>query len=279
MKIISPTPAQVFAIGADTVLPDICFETDGIGPHEWTWSIGWDDFKKTGKKTTAVNTWTATPELTDIGGLLDVHVSAQKGKITEVARVKVTITGTNPVAGDVDRYIFTRPGSDGFAKLVAHESRYKQFNAKGNPVKSFDNGYGMTQLTTPKPTASQVWNWQRNIDGGLVLFGQKRASAQTYLSQADRTYTADQLVRETICRYNGGSYHVWDEKALAWVRPANIVCDSATGNIGWDINDAANAGKTEAELHKRDKASYAKPKEAHPNWRYRGVCYADAILG
>lgn len=278
MKIISPALTQSFTIGADTVLDEVGFVTDGTGPHDWIWSIAWGHFTRHGKATTPANTWNAKDVLADIGGTLDIRVSAKKGAIVEVAHIQVMIKGTNPDPGDVDRYIFTRPGSAGFGKLVAHETKYKQFTAKGEPVKSFDNGYGMTQLTTPPPTAAQVWNWKRNIDGGLVLFGQKRAEALTYLTQGGRSYTPDQLVHETICRYNGGSYHVWDDKALAWVRPSNILCDSATGNIGWDMSDAANTGQTEADLHKRDKASYWRPRDAHPNWRYRGVCYADAIL-
>lgn len=129
------------------------------------------------------------------------------------------------------------------------------------------------------PSFEQVWNWKLNIDGGLKLFEQKRTSETIYLSQLKRSYTSGQLKYETVCRWNGGSYHVWDAKAGAWVRPANILCDKTTGNIGWDLNDAQNKGKNEAQLHARDKASYGKPPAAGAHWRYLGVCYADRILG
>jgi len=59
-----------------------------------------------------------------------------------------------------------------------------------------------------------------------------------------------------------------------------LVCDPATGNIGWDMSDPANKDKTEDELHKRDKASYGNPKKnkgAANKWRYTGVCYADHV--
>ena len=46
----------------------------------------------------------------------------------------------------------------------------------------------------------------------------------------NRNYTQDKLRRETIRRWNGGSYHVWNGQA--WVRNPNIVCDPQTGNIG-----------------------------------------------
>ena len=147
------------------------------------------------------------------------------------------------------------------------------------PVKSFDNGYGMCQLTTPPPTADQVWNWKLNVNGGLALVSGKRGDAIKYLSQSGRTYTDDQLNHEAVCRWNGGSYHVWDDKSKAWARPSNILCDSATGNIGWNMDDAENKGKTEAELHKRDSGTYSKPPQSGAHWKYSGVCYADAILG
>jgi hypothetical protein len=75
--------------------------------------------------------------------------------------------------------------------------------------------------------------------------------------------------------WNGGSYHVWD--GHAWVRPATIVCDPAAGNIGWDMTDPANHGRSIADLHRRDAASYATGHGAH--WQYSGVCYADHVLG
>jgi hypothetical protein len=209
------------------------------------------------------------------GGTLTVRAAAGKDTVS----ISVKIKGTNPSGTEVSTYLGTKQNADGFDKLLDHESHFKNFNAHGEPVKSFDNGYGMCQLTTPTPTFEQVWNWKLNIDGGLALFATKRATAVTYLSQNGRTYTNDQLKYETVCRWNGGAYHTWDDKAKAWVRNPNILCDSATGNIGWDMTDAENKGKTEADLHKRDAASYSKPPQSGAHWKYSGVCYADAILG
>lgn len=100
----------------------------------------------------------------------------------------------------------------------------------------------------------------------------------TSLTQSSRTYTADQLKYEAVCRWNGGSHHEWDAKAVAWVRKASILCDTKTGNIGWDMTDAENKDKTEAALRKRDSDSYKKPPTATAHWKYSGVCYADRIL-
>jgi hypothetical protein len=207
-----------------------------------------------------------------MGGTLTVTATAGG----QSATVSVKITGQNPTSQQATTYLTAQPNSDGFDKLLEHESHFKHFNASGEPIKSFDNGYGMAQLTSPAPSYEQVWNWKSNIDGGLTLFGQKRAAALTYLTQSNRTYTSDQLKYEAVCRWNGGSYHTWD--GTKWVRNPDILCDAATGNIGWDMTDSENTGKTAADLRKRDKDTYSRrPADAH--WKYLGVCYADAVLG
>ena len=134
-------------------------------------------------------------------------------------------------------------------------------------------------LITFDRTGDSYKHWKLNIDGGLALYKQKRNAAITYLSQSNRTYSADQLKYEAVCRWNGGWYHVWDAKAAKWVRPAGIICDTKTGNIGWDMSDAENKGKTEAELRKRDSGSYTSAPTQDAHWRYSGVCYADRMLG
>ena len=70
----------------------------------------------------------------------------------------------------------------------------------------------MCQLTNPTPSFEQVWNWKRNVDGGLALFARKRTStsAITYLSESGRNYSPERLQRESVCRWNGGRYHEWD---------------------------------------------------------------------
>lgn len=275
MKFTKPVHNAVFTITSTPTWPSVVFTTDATGPHTWKWTIHWGPHKQTGTVPTPGNTWDAQTVITNYGGTLTVHVTAGKHS----ASIAVAIKGTNPSAADVTAYLATKSGADGFDKLLEHESKFHNFNAHNEPVKSFDHGYGMCQLTTPVPTFEQMWNWKSNIDGGLALFAAKRTAAIQYLSQSGRSYTADQLKYETVCRWNGGSYHVWDSKSGAWVRNPNILCDSATGNMGWDMTDAENKGKTEAVLHKRDKADYSKPPAAGAHWKYSGVCYADAILG
>jgi type VI secretion system secreted protein VgrG len=166
------------------------------------------------------------------------------------------------IEGDIDR------------PLIKHF-----IDADNMPIVAFDGGYGLTQMTAPAPTYEQVWNWKENIKGGTALYKTKQKDAKTYLSQNKRTYTDDQLKLETWSRWNGGSYHVWDDKGNAWVRNNDIVCDPVTGNIGWDMSLADNKDKTVEELHKRDAKSYKTPKSkaATNQWKYTGICYADHL--
>lgn len=274
MKFVTPKVAETFVISADGAWPSIEFATDGTGVHTWHWTLSWGSFQKSGKDATPNNKWNAKTGITNCGGTLIVRATAGAAH----ASMTVKITGTNPKAAEVIHYLSTKANSAGFGRIIQHETKFKHFGANGEPVKSFDGGYGMCQLTFPAPTFEQVWNWKLNVDGGLKLFGQKHAAAVAYLSQTNRAYTADQLKRETVCRWNGGAYHEWDSKAGRWVRSANVLCDSKTGNIGWDMTDSANKGKTEAELHKRDGGSYATSPQAGAHWKYSGMCYADRIL-
>lgn len=274
MKFIKPRMDETFTITAAPEWPSIKFETDEKGAHTWNWSIEWGKFKKSGKDTTTGSAWDAKEAIINYGGKLTVRVEANK----KSASITVKVKGTNPTDTIVKQYLLTKANSAGFDKIIGHESKFKNFNSQNEPIKTFDNGYGMCQLTTPAPNYEQVWNWKKNVDGGLELFEKKRQSAITYLSQSQRTYTSDQLKYETVCRWNGGSYHEWDTTNKKWVRNSDILCDSNTGNIGWDINDEKNSGKTEAELRKRDSSKYSKPPDSNSHWKYSGVCYADKIL-
>ncbi|MDB5902915.1 MAG: hypothetical protein JWM26_1793 [Betaproteobacteria bacterium] len=273
MKFKSPASTSTFTITSSPDWPSISFETDVPGPHAWHWTLAWGAFKKSGVVNTTGAKWDAKAVVVNCGGTLTVRAEANK----QTATISVKITGTNPGSAEVVTYLSAKQNSAGFDKIIQHETSFAHFKNK-EPIRSFDNGYGMCQLTAPVPTFDQVWNWKLNVDAGLKLFDQKRTAAITYLSQSKRTYTADQLKYETVCRWNGGSYHEWDAKAGKWLRKSTILCDSKTGNIGWDMTDTGNKGKSEAQLHARDSGSYSKAPAAGAHWMYSGVCYADAVL-
>jgi len=275
VKFTNPNPDAVFVITADAEWPSILFQTDGSGAHVWNWDVVWGTFKQSGAVNTSSNQWDARSVVANSGGTLTVRANANN----QVAITVVRIKGTNPTAGQVTQFLAAQPGSAGFDKIISHESQFRHFTLSGEPIKSFDNGYGMCQLTNPTPTFDKVWNWKLNVQGGLSLFAGKRAQAISYLSQNGRGYTDEQLKYEAVCRWNGGYYHDWDEASKKWVRRTDVLCDSTTGNIGWDMSDSTNQGKTEATLHKRDSSGYGKGKPGPADhWGYFGACYADKVL-
>jgi len=274
MNITSPALNAVFQITADPNWPGIVFQTDAPGPHSWQWTISWSTFSTSGVESTPGNEWDAANAIAGLGGQLKVQATADG----QSDSVSVRVAGQNPSTQQVITYLASQAGSDGFDKLLQHESQFKHFDAQGHPLQSFDNGYGMCQLTAPVPSFAQIWNWKLNIDAGLALFTAKRVAAIQHLSQQGRSYTPDQLKYEAVCRWNGGSYHIWDAEN-GWVRDPNILCDAQTGNIGWDMTDPENQGKDAQQLRQRDSSSYSRGWKLGDRWRYFGVCYADAILG
>jgi len=294
---VRPNDNSTFYINIDATLPDISFEfkTDEVGPYQWTWSIKWDakasglrerarqnrilrSFSKNGTFSSMQKTWNVNFDGEVLGGKLTVKVKA--GNIT-IERT-VSITGQNPNLEDITTFVNEQEDLSGFDKLLEQETAGKHFiNFDAEPITSFDQGYGITQMTTPAPTYTQVWSWKENVLGGASLYRQKRHEAENYLGAHEITYTEDQLQHETFSRWNGGSYYIWNEEQQCWVRKNNIFCDTQTGNIGWDTNIPENADRTEDELHSRDSNQYplggAGQNDDHP-WRYTGICYADHIL-
>ena len=273
MKFTQPSPDATVTITAAPAWPTIVFTTDAQGPHAWTWKIAWDVFTASGMVGTPSNSWNASAVIANRGGRLTVTATAGAASAT----IGINIAGTNPSVADVMAFLNSRPNSDGFGAILAHETNTIHFR-NNVPLKSGDSGYGICQLTNPAPTFEQVWNWTSNIDAGLSLFGVKRSAAVTFLSQSGRTFTDDQLRFETVCRWNGGPYHRWDETAQTWVRNPNILCDTQARNVGWDMTDTANAGNTEATLRRRDRP-YKVPRPQGAHYSFFGVCYADRVLG
>ncbi len=279
-RITSPLLHDKFYISPDAVWPSLTFQTDAEVSAQaeitWNWLIEWGCFSSRGQAQTSSPCWEAHPVITNLGGLLTVEAT-QSGDSGGSCSVQVHILGTQPQPRDVERYVAAQKDCTGFEKILMHETRMKHFDASGFPVKSFDGGYGMAQLTNPVPKYDLVWNWKLNVDAALKLFSQKRAEAIAYLSRKGN-HTERQLLYETVSRWNGGSYHLWDAQH-GWIRKPAILCDSQTGNIGWNMTELQNIGKTEEELHHRDSGCYSRPPRPGDPWGYFGVCYADSVLG
>ncbi|MES2615221.1 MAG: PAAR domain-containing protein [Bdellovibrionota bacterium] len=261
LKLLHPEENHSYKIAADATWPSLIFNTNKHGVHEWHWHIEWkakhETFEKSGAAHSPHGIWDARVVIKDLGGDLTVTVK-HDGK--EIKR-KVKIRGTNPSQDQIKEYLDKKNRGDWLYLIINQESRYKHFDKSDEPLTSFDDGYGLSQLTNPKPTYEKIWNWKLNLDSGLEVLYSKIQIAKHYLSTqgskhppASSTYTDEQLKRDTFSLYNGGHYYFWKDNLHAFVRRDDIHC-IAEKTRGWKVNDPNH---TEHEY---------------------GVCYADKILG
>ena len=105
------------------------------------------------------------------GGSLTVSVSATiNGKIIRDRMTGIRIVATNPTRTD----LFAALPNKTMRRMTLQESGGKQFAAAANggvgpcPLWSGDRlgGAGLFQITRPRPTDDEVWNWRSNIAGG-----------------------------------------------------------------------------------------------------------------
>ncbi|MEH3021402.1 MAG: hypothetical protein PGN19_01565 [Pseudomonas oryzihabitans] len=291
---LSPATNSIFFIDESAAFPEIFFEISDEyqPPYTWAWTIVWEAKPsglsekprgKTVKKFTLSDSfistgraWVADLSGLVVGGELTVTVTSKTDKLSK----KVIVKGTNPTKAAVNNYLSEMTDVKGFEAYLEQESQYKHFLSDGEPLVTFDKGFGITQVTNPSPSYPQIWSWKENINAGVNLFKQKQKEARAFLGSRNRSFTEDQLERETLSRWNGGSYHVWNSETQSWQRKKDILCDSQTGNIGWPMKDDKNIGKSESDLRKRDFESYPKGTSGQTEenvWIYTGICYADHI--
>uniref|UniRef100_A0AC35FTB4 Transglycosylase SLT domain-containing protein n=1 Tax=Panagrolaimus sp. PS1159 TaxID=55785 RepID=A0AC35FTB4_9BILA len=158
--------------------------------------------------------------------------------------INFEILGKNPTASSAMDYIQSE-SSLWYAQYIAyHESvGYQQFGYKvktGYPTKSYDDGYGIFQITNPLPTCDNLWNWQSNCDAGITILSQKNAEATIWITRQRNQAREDtgndvpvpcKIVEkcvfkdtgstpiddaETIKRFNGGYYCGWNRTKKCW---------------------------------------------------------------
>jgi hypothetical protein len=287
---ISPSSCQTFYIDEDAKFPDITYEikTDAPPPYDWSWEIKWivqacpqkagkkrfkskhsKTFSKKGTFQSNDKKWKA--DLGEvIGGELTVTVKAGNSKFIR----KTLIRGKNPsqekIFAEIDAYS-DKNNAGLLKKIYKQESHYRQFYSDEMPLVSFDNGYGMGQLTNPEPTYEQAWNWKATTKQIMEKrLPQCREIAKKYLDQHPG-YTDDMLDLETLVPYNGMAkkqrYHNWDPTAKKWIVNDNVLCDPDQSNKGWLTTEKDNKDQTLTELKTSKKA---KPF-------YTGRCYAEHI--
>lgn len=207
------------------------------------------------------------------GGRLELLTQLGTAVLTNVLHIR----GHNPSDDEVEALFVDAPWYA--LPIVQHESAYtpqrgyRQFNSTGTlgtniqgvatndykwcPNRSSDtNGWGLMQLTNPRPTAQQLWDWRANVQGGLDhLTNTCRAYAEGWIAEQERQQQAQDPTKPldnevftfggmtcqkgtdfspvdacTISRYNGSSPVV-----ISWREPTNGISGA------WVVNEGKRA--------------------------------------
>lgn len=287
---VSPEKSKTFYIDQNAKFPDITYEikTDCNGPYTWSWKIFWEVKacpQKSGKKRFKAKhskTYVKQGSFTSyerkwkcdfgevIGGILSVKVKAGSSNFVRKSIILGKDPGETRIHAELDTYAEKKDASL-VKKIFKQETQTKHFYTDEMPLVSFDNGYGLGQLTNPAPTYEQIWNWKKHVKTIMdTIKSNHRKRAKNYLDQHNN-YTDDMLDLETLASYNGLArgqhYHNWNTKLNKWVVNTNVTCDPEQSNKGWLMTEEENEGKSIEELRKNKKS---KPF-------YTGRCYAEHI--
>ena len=175
------------------------------------------------------------------GGRMELRTQLGTAVLTNVFHIR----GENPSDDDVEALLADDPFRFALA-IVQHEIGYtpeigyRQFNTTGTlgtniqgvatndykwcPNRSSDGiGWGLMQLTNPRPTAQQLWDWRANVQGGLTILTNKQIMSSNYFAAVQRMYPTQYeeppasytppgtstaltaLEAATIQNYNGGA--------------------------------------------------------------------------
>jgi len=133
------------------------------------------------------------------GGDLEISVSMQLGRISATGKSnRLKIVGTSPSIAILSSV--ARP-KKAFRKLMRLESALQQFLANGSPKFSQDKGgVGLCQITNPKPTDEEVWNWKANVKKGWEIYQVKERIAKTFPREVRTSEGFNAQVAEYITR-------------------------------------------------------------------------------
>jgi len=287
---ITPASCETFYIDEESKFPEILFKikTDDPGPFLWEWEMRWTPEacrQKEGlQRFKAKNNTTLSKKHSfiseekqwkcEVGSIIGGELLVKVKTEAKVFIRKTTILGKNPSKDRINLEIDKGQNKEDAAlikKIFNQESRYRHFYSDGLPLTSFDNGYGLGQLTNPIPTYEQIWNWKEHVKEMLdKRISIARKTAKNYLDKHPG-YSQNELDLETLAAYNGipkkQRYHVWNEKEKKWQVNDNVICDPEQSNKGWIMTESQNTGKTLEELKKDNKTSPI----------YTGRCYAEHI--
>ena len=196
-------PGPTFNISSQCQMPDITvtaslvdvtLDPKTVVQYRWSATLTFNGRHKGRHVAHSVGRTTAHPVMTEVsnkntfkipfskvrGGDLTVQVTVFAGTLHLAAASKgLTIEGTNP--SDYELGLVAKPVA-AFRKLMWVESRRQQFLTAGMPYFSEDGlgGVGICQVTHPRPTDDEVWNWKMNVAAGWEIYQAKESEARAH---------------------------------------------------------------------------------------------------
>ena len=189
---------QIVYITSAPAMPTLTAKLTGSpsGTLDWTLSQEFirgnlsndPDYSKNNVAATATWNINTTIGTHFFGGKITVSLTDSDGKTCEFV---FYIRGTNPSESAIKTYIGTTPW---YAIPIAkQESTLRQFNTgtastssliAACPLKSNGSGndWGIFQLSSPKPSNTQLWNWKANVDGGKTKINQAISIANFWMN-------------------------------------------------------------------------------------------------
>jgi hypothetical protein len=220
VEIVEPAAGSKLVISADPALPAIIVrvripkinDTDQQKiTFTYSAAISYDAKRclnspprdmKWGTAGTADSTTFRIPITKFVGGKISLSISAQLESSTIMGSRDLDIVAMNPSRSTAKQ---ASPNLV-LAKIASHESSgMRQFDAPNGSIASCPlwsrdrlGGVGMFQITNPKPTDDEVWNWRENLKAGNRILNAKARAARKY---ANAVRTSDRF-QELVDQYN-----------------------------------------------------------------------------
>lgn len=220
LQLVAPVAGTQFAIDGDGNMPVIVAQAKIVGvptnvalttpltwrvrlrfdashcPHGPNRQINHPDIVRTAVGGTLVISFISVR-----GGALSISVRANvAGRVLTAQSSHLEIRGTNPQIASL-RSALPHATVRRIARFESGGGRQFRAAADGGvgacPLWSGDNlgGVGIMQITVPRPTDNQVWNWRENVAKGIEIFNQKVVAARGYPAQVRNSHRFAQLVQ------------------------------------------------------------------------------------
>jgi len=246
-------------ITSDAVMPSIVAITKGcLSSDSIQWSVKFH-YKCSSKNSVSYDAGpfigTSTIDLPlDVTALLSGAVYGGTMTLTYSGAAsgsyQFTIKGTNPNQQIIKSYISSKTSLWYAIPMAIQESSLMQFLTDGTPKCSYDNGFGLYQITSyPIASYQQIYSWKANVDDALRRMNNNVVSASNKMTayrQLANVYNGGKALPvptrvEGLCTFvDGGSKSFEDAVAIKSYNGNTLGTYCAWKSTEWGFNPLNN---------------------------------------